>query len=317
MPEKDVRGEHVAAGPVFSVIIPTFARPEKLRACLGGITRLDFDRARFEVIVVDDGSPQPLDDVLAGFRDKMALRLVTRPHGGPAATRNAGAAVARGRYLAFVDDDCAPAPDWLSALDRELARDERRLLGGSVENALSSNAYADASERINRFVYQYNRTDRAHERFFTTNNLAVSAELFRALGGFATTIPSATAEDKEFCDRWRAQGFELTHVPDAVVYHFHDLTFARFLRQHFNYGRGILAFRLMRRARQGGSILPEPLSFYVDLGLSPMRQRSQTRRWRPFLLILAAQLATVAGAAHEAVRRPFDQGSRARRGERT
>ena len=316
MADQEARGDHATVLPVFSIIIPTFRRVEKLRACLAGITRLDFDRARFEVVVVDDGSPQPLDEVLAEFRDRIALRFMTQSRAGPAAARNAGAALARGRYLAFLDDDCTPALDWLAVLHRALARDERQLLGGSVENALSSNAYADASERINRFVYQYNRTELARERFFTTNNLAVSAELFRALGGFTNDIPSATAEDKEFCDRWRANGLVLTHVPDAVVYHSHDMTFAQFLRQHFNYGRGILAFRLIRRARHSGDIIPEPLSFYVDLVFSPTRQPAQKRSWTAFLLILIAQLATFAGAVHQAMRWPFGQASRLARRER-
>ena len=91
----------------------------------------------------------------------------------------------------------------------------------------------------------------AHEPFFTTNNIALSADLFRSVGGFTTAIPSATAEDKDFCDRWRVRGLALAHVPAAVVYHSHDLTFRRFVRQHFNYGRGILAFRLLRRSRVG------------------------------------------------------------------
>ena len=53
-----------------------------------------------------------------------------------------------------------------------------------------------ASEHISRFVYEYNRTGGAREPFFTTNNIALAADLFRVVGGFATSIPSATAEDK-------------------------------------------------------------------------------------------------------------------------
>ncbi len=303
----------VTTGPVFSVIIPTYARPEKLRACLEGIDRLDYERADFEVVLVDDGSPQPLEALCAGFGDRMALRVVTQSRAGPAAARNAGAAVARGRYFAFIDDDCVPAKDWLSVFTNEFAKDERRLLGGRVENALSRNPYADASDRISSFVYEYNRSTRANEPFFTTNNIAVAADLFRSLGGFATTIPSATAEDKEFCDRWCERGLPLAHVAHAIVYHAHDLTFKRFLRQHFNYGRGILAFRLIRRARTRSRIVPEPVSFYLNLVLSPIRQPAAKPRWHAFVLVLAAQLATIAGALREAIAGRFRAGARAER----
>jgi GT2 family glycosyltransferase len=172
-----------------------------------------------------------------------------------------------------------------------------------VENALIDNLYSTASEHISQFVYEYNSTGTAHEPFFTTSNIALSADLFRAVGGFTTSIPSATAEDKEFCDRWRAQGLSLTHVPSAVVYHAHDLTFTQFLRQHFNYGRGILVFRLARRRGAGSALLPEPAKFYVDLLLSPMVRSSSAGRWRLAALLAVAQLATLAGAVREALTR--------------
>lgn len=292
----------VTRNPLISIVVPTFARPNKLRECLDAICRLDAARVDFEVIVVDDGSPRPLSPVVGEFRQKIAVRLVTQRQAGPGAARNAGAAVARGRYLAFVDDDCRPAHDWLTVLVVELERDDRRLLGGRVENALTHNPCSEASQQIAHFVYEYNRNDDAHEPFFTTNNMALSAELFRSLEGFTTAIPSRTAEDKEFCERWRARGLALKHVPEAVVYHAHDLTFKLFLRQHFNYGRGILAFRLLRRSRGERRIVPEALKFYVGLILSPVRERATGRRWRVFALLIVSQLATMAGAAREMIR---------------
>jgi succinoglycan biosynthesis protein ExoO len=57
-----------------------------------------------ELIVVDDGNAEPLDDLLAEVRDP-ALRLVRAPHGGPSAARNAGVEAAQGRLIRFVDAD--------------------------------------------------------------------------------------------------------------------------------------------------------------------------------------------------------------------
>ena len=290
----------MADTPTVTIVVPTFARPSQLRRCLDGIARLEAAALAFEVVVVDDGGPEPLDALVASYTDRLSIRLIRQPRAGPAAARNAGAAVARGVFLAFIDDDCMPQSDWLSQLVRELERDDRRLVGGRVENALVANPYATASEHISEFVYQYNGTSGAREPFFTTNNIALAADLFRAVGGFATSIPSATAEDKEFCDRWTARGLALAHAPSVVVHHAHDLTFARFLRQHFNYGRGILAFRLMRRGRVASRFLPEPLTFYLDLVRSPMHRPSSLGRWRLTALVATAQLATLLGALREA-----------------
>jgi hypothetical protein len=86
-----------------------------------------------------------------------------------------------------------------------------------------------------------------------------------------------------------------------VVHHAHDLTLVGFLRQHFNYGRGILAFRLIRRRRTASRLLPEPVKFYRDLLWSPLRRPSFSGRWRLGALLVAAQLATLAGALREAL----------------
>jgi glycosyltransferase involved in cell wall biosynthesis len=291
----------MSRAPTATIIVPTFARPSMLRRCLDGIARLEAATFSFEVVVVDDGGPEPVDTLVATYADRLDLRLIRQSRAGPAAARNAGVAVARGRYLVFIDDDCTPAPSWLAELVRELARDDRRLLGGRVENALIDNPYSTASEHIAQFVYAYNTGGTALEPFFTANNIALAADLFRAVGGFTTSIPSATAEDKELCDRWRAHGLSLAHVPSAIVYHAHHLTFTQFLRQHFNYGRGILVFRLARRRRAGSAFLPEPRKFYVALLLSPLVRTSSVGRWRLMALVAVAQLATIAGALREAL----------------
>ena len=297
----------MADAPTVSIVVPTFARPVELRRCLDGIAGLEAPACSFEVIVVDDGGPEPLDGVVQSYADRLDVRLIRQSRGGPAAARNAGAAVARGKFLAFMDDDCTPAPDWLSALVRELERDDRRLIGGRVENALPENPYSIATEHVSAFVWEYNRTAGAREPFFRTNNIALAADLFRAVGGFETSIPSATAEDKEFCGRWVTHGRALAHVPSVLVHHAHELTFTRFLRQHFNYGRGILAVRLIQRRRVESPFVPEPLKFYVGLLLSPTRQQSSVGRWRLTALVVVSQLATFAGALRELLTWPWSK----------
>ena len=99
--------------PLISIIIPTFRRPTHLKVCLESFTRIDYPRNRFEVIVVDDGSPNPPKAVLADFSEQFDVSLLTTSHAGPAKARNRGAEIANGDILAFTDDDCEPAADWL------------------------------------------------------------------------------------------------------------------------------------------------------------------------------------------------------------
>jgi glycosyltransferase involved in cell wall biosynthesis len=282
--------------PIVSIVIPTRSRPDQLRDCLGGIASLEHDPSELEVIVVNDGGQVPLEPIVAGFRDQLTLRVLQLNGAGPAVARNAGSAAARGRFLVFIDDDCVPAPEWLSALRIEHEAHPEQLLGGQVVNGLPDNPYSTASQLIASYVSEYYRKGISREMFFTTNTLALGAARFRELGGFDTSIPSRTAEDKEFCDRWRARGYPMAAVPGAIVYHAHRLTLSRFLVQHYNYGRGILAFRLLRRGQDAKPLIPERFSFYGNLILSPARDRVLRHRWRYVLLLIASQMATAAGA---------------------
>ncbi|MGL5923098.1 glycosyltransferase family A protein, partial [Chroococcidiopsis sp.] len=101
----------------FSIIIPTYNRPERLLSCLKSIAQLNYPPDRFEVIVVDDGSEMPIEPVIASFRKQLNLTAIAQQNAGPANARNTGATRARGKFLVFTDDDCMPAPEWLKTLE--------------------------------------------------------------------------------------------------------------------------------------------------------------------------------------------------------
>jgi glycosyltransferase involved in cell wall biosynthesis len=260
--------------------------------------KLDPALGGFEIVVVDDGSPGSLEPLIAKWQDRLPIRLMVQARGGPSAARNSGAKMGRGHFLVFIDDDCVPEPGWLSALLRELKRRPDHLLAGPVLNGLPLNPYATTVQRIATYVYQYYQGG-GNEQFFTSNNLGVSARRFHEIGGFDTMISGA--EDKDFCDRWRNRNYNMARVPEAKVIHVPNLALRSFLQQQFNYGRGILAFRLIRRRRGPSRLVPEPFSFYWNLMLLPLRDNGRGRAWREFALIVASQLAILAGACWAAM----------------
>lgn len=117
--------------PRFSIVIPTYNRPEQLAVCLQACARLDYPRDCFEVIVVDDGGVEPLDGIVARFHGTLTLKLLQQENTGPAAARNRGASEASGEFLAFTDDDCSPASDWLKALGRHCVASPDCVVGGA------------------------------------------------------------------------------------------------------------------------------------------------------------------------------------------
>jgi glycosyltransferase involved in cell wall biosynthesis len=235
---------------LFSVIIPTYARPAALDRCLSALSRVQFPRDRFEVIVVDDGSPIDLAPVIAPYRAMMKVRLIRQSNAGPSAARNHGAERARGRFLAFTDDDCAVSPQWLSALAEALLKREDQLVGGRTVNALGRNLCASASQLILDVVHDHFGRDGDSYRFFASNNMAMSAERYRLMEGFDVTF--RTSEDRDFCDRWRAAGWTLAYAPEARMDHAHQMGVRDFFRQHYAYGRGAWRFHRVRSRRGSG-----------------------------------------------------------------
>ncbi|MGH9627423.1 MAG: glycosyltransferase [Bryobacteraceae bacterium] len=281
--------------PFISVIIPTFNRPAKLEQCLQAIESIRFSRDGFEVIVVDDGSPQPLDSVAVRFASRLPVRMIRQANAGPAAARNAGLAAARGEIAAFTDDDCYPAEDWLEQLQAVFARSPGVAVAGRVVNALPGNVFSNASQLLLDYLYDYFNIRSGKPCFFTSNNIAFPAEALRRLGGFDTTFPLAAGEDRELCDRWVHHGFKFEYAPEALVYHAHYLGMKAFLRQHFNYGRGAYFFHKSRENRGAGPFKVEPLPFYGNLLLYPFRSRSKDRPFATAFLFATSQLATAAG----------------------
>lgn len=280
--------------PFFSIVIPTYNRPERLASCLQAIARLDYPGDRFEVIVVDDGSKIPLDSVVEPLKDKIDLKLLRQENAGPAAARNRGAAEARGEFLAFTDDDCQPTTDWLTQFAASFASSPQAMLGGRTINALADNAFSTASQKLIDYLYEYYNPAKGKDAFFASNNIAMPTANFRALNGFDVSFPLAAAEDRDFCDRWN-RAYPMVYVPQAQVDHYHKLSLTSFCQQHFGYGRGAFCFHQIRSQRAAKEIEVEPMSFYFDLLSYPFHRVSKQPKLLISGLFLISQIANVAG----------------------
>jgi glycosyltransferase involved in cell wall biosynthesis len=279
----------------FSVVVPTLDRRTELEGCLEAIAAMDYARDSFEVVVVDDGGREDLGGLVADWRDRLDIDLLQQRNAGPAAARNLGATAARGRYLAFTDDDCRPAPGWLAAFDAVLNETPEDALGGTTDNALDDNPFSSASQLIAEFLHRRLNEDKA--RFFASNNLCVPANEFRALGGFNPSY--RTGEDREFCRRWRAAGHGLRLAPAALVSHANDLGLLSFCRQHYGYGRGSCRFHRTRLDHHSQGF--QASRFYLDLLLYPLERSKGAHAVLTAALVALAQLATAAGFLVESV----------------
>jgi glycosyltransferase involved in cell wall biosynthesis len=107
------------AGPLVSLIVPTFERPESLRLVLASIQRQrGVSSGDLEIVVADDGSRDSTPEVVDRFRNRSRLRVhfTTHPHDGfqLARTRNDGVRASSAPYLVFLDGDCVAPPDHIA-----------------------------------------------------------------------------------------------------------------------------------------------------------------------------------------------------------
>lgn len=193
--------------PEVSVVIPTRFRETRLAFALDALAAQTLAPERFEVIVVraPDRAPGPLTEAAPGLE----ARFLHSAEAGPAAQRNHGWRVARGELIAFTDDDCRPAPDWL----------ERLLAARGPETILQGRTEPDPDERelLHGFARSMNVTE--YDSWAPTCNIGYPRELLERCGGFDEQFRTAWGEDTDLALRAKAAGAQQAYVPEALVWH--------------------------------------------------------------------------------------------------
>jgi len=123
--------------PLLSVIVCTYRRERLLGACLDGLAVQETaGLSGVEVVVVDNcpaGSARPAVDAPRPVAPGLRLRYVNEPRTNVAHARNTGLGLARGDFIAFIDDDNRPPPDWARTIvGAALARDAAIVLAPIV-----------------------------------------------------------------------------------------------------------------------------------------------------------------------------------------
>ena len=290
--------------PLVSVVIPTYSRPRQLLHCLDAFCSQTMPPSEFELVVVDDGSPVPLDAIVASFQSRLNVRLLRQPNAGPSAARNRGVREARGEFIAFTDDDCLPEPAWLNMLLQEARSRPHALVGGTTVNGLKGDFFAATSQLIVDFVYEHFNANPDDGYFLASNNILCSRAWFQEMGGFDESFPRAGGEDRDFCDRWRMRGWPITWQSAARVEHRHGQSFRQFVDLYIRYGRGAYRYQAIRKERGSGS-MREDLSFHKTLPRRVWRHLKQRGRVSSGIATVAAlsvwQFANAAGFLLEAI----------------
>lgn len=196
--------------PVVSVVCATYRRPQEVERLLAALQRQDLGLA-FEVILSDDGSGAECVARLRKLAAASPLCLTLLEHSvnrGAASARNEGWLAASARTIAFTDDDCQPASDWLRR-GLEAHGPTGAVVVGRV---LPDPAQAGLSGPWSRSLTV------SDARFFQTANAFYSRQDLVAVGGFDPQLARG-GEDTDLGLRVRALGRPCLFAAEALVLH--------------------------------------------------------------------------------------------------
>ena len=200
----------MSAPPLVTVVIPTHKRETRLSFALDALAAQTVALDRFEVIVVRSPGAGPRTEPRPG----LDVRFLEAPEANISLQRNLGWREARAPLVAFTDDDCRPAPDWL---ERLLAAS----LGGSDEpledRFLFGRTEPDPDE--GHLLYGIARTIHVigPDRWFRTCNIAYPRDLLERLEGFDESL-AFHCEDTDLGLRALAAGAEGVFCDEALVW---------------------------------------------------------------------------------------------------
>jgi cellulose synthase/poly-beta-1,6-N-acetylglucosamine synthase-like glycosyltransferase len=214
----------------YSVVIPAYNAGKTLPDTLIALKQQSVSPAEYEVIVVDDGST----DETAALARCFGANCISQPNRGPAAARNYGVRVSRGEIILFTDADCVPDQDWIKQMTLPFRNERTVGVKGAYRTRQTELAARFAQAE---FEDRYDLLKKvAAIDMVDTYSAAFRREVFIKIGMFDESFPVANNEDTELSYRLCAAGYLLKFNSEALVYHRHPDSFAKYLRLKYKRG---------------------------------------------------------------------------------
>src|SRR5688572_16665729 len=239
--------------PIVTIILCTYNRAPSLRLALQSLVSQSFEKSAYEIVVVDNASTDNTSALIKAFqRDNSSsdITLVVESKQGLAYARNTGCKMARGHYLAFIDDDCIASEDWLQALVDcyEHVKPLPWSVGGPILPRYDSPRPRWFKDSYETDTWGDQPRFLLNGESFTGCNMSFRKEVIEQFGGFDADFGMkgdnlALAEETQLFQKiWSAAGKACNcyYTPRAVVYHTIDpykMTVAYQLKRAFSSGQ--------------------------------------------------------------------------------
>lgn len=190
----------------FSVVIPTYERPDDLRICLQSLSEdYQLESPKYEIIVTDDSKSEGSKRMVE--KEFPDVSWGKGKQNGPAGNRNAGVTRVKGEWIVFLDDDCIAQEGYLNAYAKAIRANPDVLV-------FEGRIFADRPRR----TWAEGCPENEHGGMLWTSNLCVNRKLFMEMGGLDERFQIAY-EDVDFALRLKQKKTDSIFVSEAAVCH--------------------------------------------------------------------------------------------------
>lgn len=229
--------------PRFSVIVPVYNRTDEVRDLLQSLSVQD--NKNFEVIIVEDGSSIPCNDIVEEYKGNVDVKYYFKENEGRSIARNYGLERAAGDYFIFFDSDCVIPSDYFSKLSKALDLKQLDCFGGPDT---AHESFSDTQKAINYSMTSFLTTGGIRggkiqlEKFTPrTFNMGFSRKVYDKVGGFREMF----SEDIDMSTRIKQAGFSIGLIRETPVFHKRRVDFKKFLRQVYVFGMSRITLYLL------------------------------------------------------------------------
>jgi glycosyltransferase involved in cell wall biosynthesis len=251
----------------FSIVVPTFGRPDEVTELLTSLEKQQSQN--FEIILADGSPDDSLKLVADRFAGKISLKHLYKKGFGISESRNWGVENASGDIIVFFDSDCVIPPQYFKTVEEYLVHHPLDAYGGpdKADESFNDTQKAISYAMTSFFTTGGIRGKKKHVGKYQPRsfNMGIRKVVFNELGGFSGLKVS---EDIDLSMRLDRNGFKTGLIEEAYVFHKRRSTFYKFFRQVLSFGSGRIDLQL----RHGDALkvvhmLPSLFVLYLFAGI--------------------------------------------------
>ena len=209
--------------PVISIVVRTYNRAQLLVKCLQSLIDQSVDKSLYEIIVVNNNSTDNTQQIINQFTQKnINLREIKEKKRGFSYTCNTGWKNAKGKYVAYIDDDSYAEPNYIEEILVFLKKYPKINFFGGPYKKFSLKPLPSWFPEENCSLDLGNQIKKINckNEYLSGTNIIFNKKIFLIYGGFKNIVETnGHGEDTEMVIRLNKKGESIYYVPNILVNH--------------------------------------------------------------------------------------------------